>query len=173
METTLRNLESLSPTLVWSHRGSVSTGCEPDISDGISWHKRVETLERLYGFDVQSAGNLGGRMRNAINSAVNSGLWGIIVGADCPSVTAEHILQVHECLSAYDVVLIPSDDGGYVAIGSRVTLPAAFDHCRWGSGHALADTLERLQGSGLTVKCLAPLWDVDTLEDWERWKKSP
>ncbi len=162
-----RQLRPFRPEIWWD--------AEPEPQGAELSTQQLELLSALsagLGERVQEGDNLGERMRKALSQAVREAGAGIIVGSDCPAVTVEHIRHVIEQLRIHDVVLIPSDDGGYVLIGSRVDLPQAFDHARWGTGHALEDTVQALSNAGLSIGYLPELWDVDTWGDWERWQRT-
>jgi hypothetical protein len=67
-----------------------------------------------------------------------------------------------------DVVLGPTEDGGYYLIGMRVPAPALFESMPWSTPAVLGRTLERAQRLGLRVACLPTWFDVDTGADLER-----
>jgi hypothetical protein len=93
----------------------------------------------------------------------------LIIGSDCPSVDAGYIHQALQALDSADVVLGPSDDGGYVLIGARTHCSGMLDNVSWGTDRALAETLVRLEAVGLSCLQLSPRWDVDEPEDWQRF----
>ena len=119
--------------------------------------------------DVQQGGVLGERMEAALAAALGGYSRAIIVGSDCPSVDADYVRQAVTALDSKDVVLGPSDDGGYVLIGARTCVPGMLDNIRWGTEWALSETLERLDSSGLSCEQLAARWDVDEPGDWQRF----
>jgi len=119
----------------------------------------------------QSDGNLGDRMAAALSGALRSHKVAMIVGSDCPSVDAAHVLLGAEKLVHVDVVLGPSEDGGYVLIGARTVVPGMLDGIHWGSEHVLRQTCEKLESAGLSVSLLPMRWDVDEAEDWQRFQR--
>jgi rSAM/selenodomain-associated transferase 1 len=119
----------------------------------------------------QSDGNLGDRMAAALSGALRSHTVAMIVGSDCPSVDADHVLLAAEKLIHVDVVLGPSEDGGYVLIGARKVVPGMLDGIHWGSEHVLRQTCEKLESAGLSVGLLPMRWDVDEAEDWQRFQR--
>src|SRR5262249_35390728 len=68
-------------------------------------------------------------------------------------------------LDDYDVVLGPAHDGGYYLMGLNRHRPALFEDIPWSTPSVLASTAERAGALGLSVHHLAPLRDVDTIED--------
>jgi glycosyltransferase A (GT-A) superfamily protein (DUF2064 family) len=113
--------------------------------------------------------NLGQRMAHALAGAVQDAGAGVIVGSDCPSVDADYVRRAIALLREQDVVLGPSDDGGYVLIGAGRVVPGMLDDIAWGTEAALEQTCQRLQEKGLRYALLEPRWDVDEPEDWQRW----
>ena len=93
----------------------------------------------------------------------------LAAGSDCPSVDADYLWQAVAALDTSDVVLGPSNDGGYVLIGVRRVMPGMLDNVDWGTERVLNQTCDRLAGHGLSVSLLAPRWDVDEPEDWRRF----
>jgi rSAM/selenodomain-associated transferase 1 len=118
---------------------------------------------------IQEGENLGQRMEAALGLALESHCKAVVVGSDCPSVDPEYVREAVAALDASDVVLGPSNDGGYVLIGVRRVVPGMLDHVAWGTESVLDQTRDRLAGCGLSVSLLAPRWDVDEPEDWQRF----
>lgn len=129
--------------------------------------KRIEALGLMQGF--QRGNRLGERMEAALAEGLTQFSKALIVGSDCPSVDAGYIHQALQALDEADVVLGPSDDGGYVLIGARCHLPGMLDNVSWGTERALAETLARLNAVGLSCVQLSPRWDVDEPGDWQRF----
>lgn len=114
--------------------------------------------------------DLGERMLDALDRTLRGHDCAIVIGADCPALTAKHF---HLVLATFavercDVVLIPAEDGGYVLIAARRTQPDMFKDIAWGTGTVLAQQRAALTAAGLTWAELDPLWDVDRPEDLPR-----
>lgn len=132
----------------------------------------VRTLEhRGLAQRIQRGANLGDRMLDALENGLESHAAAMIVGSDCPSVEPAYVHLAVACLHEYDVVLGPSDDGGYVLIGARRVLPGMLDGIEWGTEAVLEQTCARLKELGLSVGLLEPRWDVDEPEDWARFQR--
>jgi uncharacterized protein len=125
-------------------------------------------------FDVsltdQGDGDLGERMLRAFDSALEHIERVIIIGADCPALTAKHIQNAANALANTDVVLMPAEDGGYVLIGATRTDPKMFDNIHWGTASVLVEQRRNLNACGLTLIETDTLWDVDRPEDLPRVK---
>jgi rSAM/selenodomain-associated transferase 1 len=114
----------------------------------------------------QGTGDLGDRMARVLRRFPGPVL---IVGADIPAITRAHIAAGFAALGSHDAVLGPAPDGGYWAIGLKLTRPlppALFDGVRWSGPHAMADTVASLPGR--RIGYLATLHDVDTAADLAR-----
>ncbi|MDI9245146.1 TIGR04282 family arsenosugar biosynthesis glycosyltransferase [Marinobacter sp. CHS3-4] len=128
---------------------------------------RIEALGVRQG--TQEGDVLGERMEAALADALNTHSKAIVVGSDCPSVDAQYVQQAVQALNEADVVLGPSDDGGYVLIGARKHLAGMLADVSWGTDRALEETLARLESVGLSCVQLPARWDVDEPEDWQRF----
>ncbi len=70
-----------------------------------------------------------------------------------------------------DVVMGPSRDGGYWAIGMREARPALLDNMPWSTPHVASETLKRTQTLGLTLSLLPQTFDVDEAADLETLRR--
>ena len=113
----------------------------------------------------QRGADLGRRMKRAFDQAFGAGCREVVlVGTDCPSMTADDLADAFSALAGHDLVLGPSLDGGYWLVGLRA--PAElFGNVPWGTDAVLARTLELAEREGLSVRQLRFLADVDRPED--------
>lgn len=94
----------------------------------------------------------------------------IVVGTDCPSLTAETVEQAFDALERAEVVIGPALDGGYYLIGMSSLQSSLFIDVPWSSADTRAITLERARAAGLRVSLLPVLRDIDTANDWRAWR---
>lgn len=133
-------------------------------------HPRVRQLARSQRVAVESQGDgdLGERMARAIAAYLAAGPV-VIIGSDAPTLPRAHLHRALDALMGSDVVIGPSDDGGYYLIGARVAVPELFAGVRWSTPEVLAATLARL---GARSHALLPPWhDVDSAEDLARLER--
>jgi rSAM/selenodomain-associated transferase 1 len=119
----------------------------------------------------QRGGDLGERQHRLIDEVLGLGLEAaLIIGTDSPTLPRECLDEAVSLVMApdVDVVLGPTEDGGYYLIGMRVPTPALFENMPWSTSTVLGRTLERAQRLGLRVACLPTWFDVDTGADLER-----
>jgi rSAM/selenodomain-associated transferase 1 len=156
-------------TAVEAAVGPVELCCTPDDP-----HPALAALARARGAQLaaQGPGDLGRRMHAAFARALGGARAAILIGADCPALTAQHLRDGAAVLAgAADAVIAPAEDGGYVLIGLKRAADNLFADIRWGGPTVMAQTRERLVAAGLRWRELATLWDVDRPEDLERFRR--
>jgi len=124
-----------------------------------------------YGFPLRSqvAGDLGARMFSAFDQALATHAHVVLIGTDCPALTARHLRQAERTLrDGTDAVFVPCEDGGYALIGLRRVDATLFDGIAWGGGRVMSETRARLKQLGWRWRELDTLWDVDRPEDYQR-----
>lgn len=119
---------------------------------------------------LQVGADLGARMAHAIAASQADADRVLVVGTDCPLLDAQYVAAALTALDDNEVVLGPAEDGGYVLIGMRQLHPQLFTNVTWGTAAVCAQTLAAAQRLDLQVAQLPTLWDVDTLEDWQRYQ---
>jgi rSAM/selenodomain-associated transferase 1 len=139
--------------------GDVTVWCAPDTR-----HRSFRDLG--VALRQQPDGDLGARMLAAFGARPT-----LVIGTDCPALTAAHLRDAVGALATHDVVLIAAEDGGYVLIGARAPHPELFVEMTWSVPSVLAETRARIAALGLTSRELPPLWDVDTEDDLARMER--
>jgi len=155
---------------------AIATACAADIGLVTLWctpgldQTSFQDLAGRYPIALkqQPDGDLGDRMLGAI--AASNGQT-IVIGTDCPALTAEHLRDAAVALDSADIVLIPAEDGGYVLIGAGTVHLALFADIAWGTPAVLAQTRARIADLNLKAVELATLWDVDTETDLARCER--
>ncbi len=119
-------------------------------------------------YRIQGDGDLGKRMSRAFKESFNSGFDRvIIIGTDSPDLDVNLLHNAFDALNANDIVLGPSEDGGYYLIGfkKRSFLPGIFNSINWGSSTVFSDTINMVKKTNHSIHLL-PQWnDMDTLDD--------
>ncbi|MBI3448333.1 MAG: TIGR04282 family arsenosugar biosynthesis glycosyltransferase [Acidobacteria bacterium] len=119
--------------------------------------------------EAQSSGDLGERMAFAMQGKLRAGYRrAVLLGSDSPTLPADHLLAAFDALREADVVLGPSDDGGYYLVGMSRLHVEIFRGIEWGSDGVLGATRARLKRSGTPYVDLGMWHDVDTPEDVAR-----
>lgn len=138
-------------------------------------HPFFRTLADQYGMRIclQEGNDLGEKMFYALKQSLDHASYCILIGTDCPVMTADYLQQAFNMLEkGLDAVIGPAEDGGYVLIGaSRVDI-SWFNNIDWGSQHVLAQSRQRLTANNARYEELQQLWDVDHIDDLHRWRLS-
>jgi len=92
----------------------------------------------------QGEGDLGARMARVVRRVTNEGGAVILMGTDCPGLSAARLRWVAYGLSRFDAVLVPTYDGGYAALGLRRYDPAVFAGIEWSTSSVAGETLARI-----------------------------
>ena len=121
----------------------------------------------------QGNGALGERLARGFSEAFAEGCTRVVaIGSDCPDASADDVREAWQILESSEVVLGPASDGGYWLIGLRQPQPGLLGGISWGSESVLAETLHRAKAMRLQVQLLRILADIDTEQDWERYRAS-
>ena len=113
----------------------------------------------------QRGADLGARMHDAFSRQFLVSQRVILIGSDCPGLTADYLDSAFELLHSRDAVIGPAMDGGYVMIGLKRPEPGLFEQIQWGSRNVLDQTRARFRQLGLDASELVPLHDIDTPGD--------
>ena len=115
----------------------------------------------------QSAGDLGARLAAASHAIPGDVLF---FGVDSPDVPTTFIARAIDLLRHNDVVVGPTDDGGYwcLGLGKSVNAGELLATIEWSTGREFEQTIGRGREMGYAV-ALADRWDdVDRPEDLRR-----
>lgn len=129
-----------------------------DYEDGIA----SELFEKY----LQTGSDLGQKMRNAFQLVFEEGAdRAVIIGSDCPSLNEKMIESAFDRLEENDLVIGPSEDGGYYLLGMNRLFETLFEDIEWSTERVLRQTLEKSEIMMLRVASLPELNDIDNLED--------
>ena len=131
-------------------------------------------------FNLQGKGCLGEKMKRQIiinkKFCTQNNIKNIIfIGTDLPDLCHQDLLNAQRKLQQNDLVLGPSNDGGYWLIGlsekiisTHIYLP--FINIKWGTENVLQNTIDNFASSKLKYKFLDKKIDIDTIFDIENRK---
>ena len=116
----------------------------------------------------QAAGDLGDRLIAAtfdVRKTYDRPV--LLLGLDSPDLPAAALGRATDAVQSADVVLGPTDDGGYWCLGlSRgVDPPALLKGIDWSSGREFTQTLQRAESLGYSTRIVDPWPDVDRIDD--------
>ncbi len=155
--------ENLTSSLTINRYVYFSDQIEPNgIWSDSSYHKKV-----------QCRGNLGKRMSKAIKEQLEIHEKVLLIGTDCALLTKEIINQALQSLDHSDLVIGPTEDGGYYLIGSKNPhKKELYKNIDWGTNRVLKQTIDAAVKNQVSYSLLPLLYDIDTQKEWNRlgWK---
>ena len=119
-------------------------------------------LKRRFDAELidQGRGSLGARMARVLRCFAHGG-GALLVGTDLPSLPIAALSRLYALLQRHPLVLGPSLDGGYYAVGVRGEVPPIFTGIRWGSARVFTETVKRIKFAKRRLTT-GPVWhDVD------------
>ena len=131
-------------------------------------------------FNLQGKGCLGEKMKRQIiinkKFCTQNKIKNIIfIGTDLPDLCHQDLLNTQRKLQQNDLILGPSNDGGYWLIGlsakiilNHTYLP--FINIKWGTENVLQNTIDNFAFTKLKYKFLEKKIDIDTINDIENRK---
>lgn len=135
----------------------------------------------------QQGADLGEKLHNAFIDSFEQGYdKTAIIGSDCLDLTVQDICKAFDRLdtakessagngnsngsltkknSATDVVVGPTEDGGYYLIGASRPVPRLFDKIKWSTDSVFSDTVDLLSNQNIQFASLPKKYDVDSFEE--------
>lgn len=139
--------------------------------------EKANAFKAMYpGFDhvmAQQGDDLGQRMLRAFEQLLkgNDIDRAVLIGCDIPDIDTALIEESRQLLDKADLVLGPTEDGGYYLIGLKKPYKALFKNIDWGTNSVLERTLVQARKVKLKVALLPRLHDLDTLDDLKRFEE--
>ena len=121
-------------------------------------------------FYLQGKGSLGERMRRQILRHQKKERPLIFIGTDLPNLCHIEVLETISRLESNEVVIGPSNDGGYwlIAFSEKImsnNLFNPFIDIKWSTSNVLQKTIDNLNKINLKVDYLNNKIDVDNIHD--------
>ena len=114
---------------------------------------------------------MGERLDHVLTQCLNSGFDQVVaINSDSPTLPSRHVAEAFSRLAdeTVDMVLGPTDDGGYYLIGWKRAYPQLVRDVTMSTPHVLDDTLDVAAASDVRVSLLANWHDVDEPSDLDR-----
>ena len=147
---------------------------------GIGFNKSRRWSNKLgiRNFNLQGRGCLGEKMKRQIiinkKSLLNKKIKNIIfIGTDLPDLCHLDIVTTIKELKEHDLILGPSNDGGYwlIAFSEKILsshLHLPFINIKWSSENVLQNTIDNFSSIDIKYKFLNTKIDIDTIIDIEK-----
>ena len=123
----------------------------------------------------QLGDDLGARLISTFDQLFQLGFTQVMaVDSDTPTLPTAYLEHALRLIAerGNDVVLGPTEDGGYYLIGLRRSHRGLFEHMPWSTSQVFPETVRRAEMRGLRVACTARWYDVDTPDDLTRLRES-
>ena len=92
----------------------------------------------------------------------------VAFNSDSPHLPRSVLEDAFEALTAHDVVVGPTHDGGYYLVGAKASHPTLFANDGMGTSSALERLLSRARALELSVGLAASFYDIDVADDLTR-----
>lgn len=156
-------------------RMALAADCGPvELHGAPASHSFLRALARRHALTLRSQGkgDVGKRMYEAFRHGLRTHRRMLLIGSDCPAMSAADLRLATRLLRGCDAVLTPAEDGGYPLIGLARNSPSLFDGVAWSTSKVMAQTRARLTRLGWRWRELRTLWDIDRPADLVRLKAS-
>ena len=125
--------------------------------------------DEVYLKKNQVGNDLGQRMHHAFDFLFEKGYQKIIIiGTDCFELSSSILLDAFTVLNTNEVVIGPSEDGGYYLLGMRQFFPFLFEEKAWSTDTVYNSTIQQLKMHKISYGILPILNDIDTEDDWNQ-----
>ncbi|MBI3321322.1 MAG: TIGR04282 family arsenosugar biosynthesis glycosyltransferase [Candidatus Omnitrophica bacterium] len=122
-----------------------------------------------WSLQPQCGMTLGDRLRHAADEAFAQGATRVvIIGTDSPWLAPADIREAFAALAHAELVVGPTEDGGYYLIGLSCSASALFKGVAWSSSRVYAQTRRNARALGLRTRRLRMGYDVDRVDDLPR-----
>ena len=113
---------------------------------------------------IQKGNNLGDRIINALNISFKNFSPVVVIGSDLWKLEISDIEDTFRILKNKNVVIGPSNDGGYYLIGMNYLDAKIFENKNWGQESVLNDTIRDIDDK-TNIHLLDEKTDIDTYDD--------
>ena len=133
----------------------------------------VNELARLAGKDVSVVAQKGEGLAAGLTSVFAHFAEGhqrriIAFNSDSPHLPRSVLEDAFRTLAEHEIVVGPTDDGGYYLVGAKASHPSLFASDGMGTHSALERLLSRARALELSVGFLDPFYDIDVADDLTR-----
>jgi glycosyltransferase A (GT-A) superfamily protein (DUF2064 family) len=152
---------------LWDSSGVIAPGGRkvlvyaPGVDEVGSWFDT--RVPAAYALQPQSDGDRGSRLASFFAGEFEDGARRVVaIASEAPTLDPSFVIGAFVALEGRDIVLGPSTDGGYYLVGCRQGVPPCFEGVDWKRADVLGQTIDRLDGTGLSVAVLPPWYVVAT-----------
>ncbi|MEO5718221.1 MAG: TIGR04282 family arsenosugar biosynthesis glycosyltransferase [Chthoniobacterales bacterium] len=154
-------LRDLSASIDKAGSHSLGIGCYTPVGSEEVYR---DILPERFELIAQREGDFGHRLAGAVEDLLSIGFAATcLINSDSPTAPPAVFAEAARILSMPNeqLVLGPSEDGGYYLIGMKKLHPRLFEEIDWSTDRVLAQTRARASELGLKVHLLPVCYDVD------------
>lgn len=143
-----------------------------DASDAGNIRKAFKQLPDApgYTFLPHKGSHFAEKFSHALNATLAMGFQEVvIIGNDCPDLSAALLSESFRQLDTHDIVLGPARDGGFYLLGLRQFDESLLSGIRWCSGAVRAQLIGNIARLGLSLHLLPQQRDIDARSDLHNW----
>ena len=132
-------------------------------------------LKNIFGDDKiyfpQMGESLGERMYMAIQRVLAKDYGScVLIGTDVPEIKQADLDYAFRLLDVHDIVLGPTQDGGYYLVGMKKPVREVFEKQTYSHASVLENTAKATFEAGYTVGFARTLHDIDEKEDISKFR---
>jgi rSAM/selenodomain-associated transferase 1 len=136
---------------------------EPDADD------LSRAVEASVSIVAQKGKGLAAGLASAFAHFTKSGSQRVIAfNSDSPHLPPSALERAFAVLESFDLVVGPTQDGGYYLVGAKASHPALFEDDRMSTASALETLMARARNRQLSIGLVDPFYDVDEASDLTR-----
>ena len=115
--------------------------------------------------------DLGERLAGVSSELIGRGFNKVLMlDSDSPNLPSSYIKEGLSSLDETDIVLGPTDDGGYYLVGLKEPIPEMFMDIPWSTSEVTEVTKQKIAGLGKSLFLLKNWYDVDTKDSLKKLK---
>jgi rSAM/selenodomain-associated transferase 1 len=146
---------------VASEGGAQGLICYTPVGDEVAFDG---LLPEGFALIAQRGDGFGERLLRAAEDILSYGFGSVcLIDSDSPTLPSSALRTAVIALAkpGKQVIVGPSDDGGYYLMGMKRVEPLLFERIRWSTKHVYVETVERVHEAGLELVELPKWYDVD------------
>jgi rSAM/selenodomain-associated transferase 1 len=133
-------------------------------------HELQRILPQAVSYIAQQGTGLTAALSEAFEVGLALGYSKVLcISSDNPTLPGQYLEKAFQFLENNELVLGPTEDGGYYLIGASQVYPFLFEGMTWSTDTVLAETVRRAEQAELGPRLLPGWYDLDTALELSRF----
>ncbi len=129
-------------------------------------------LPQTVDYIVQDTPGLTGALTEGFVKGLAAGFSKVLcISSDNPTLPGQYLAEALQSLETSELVLGPTEDGGYYLIGAKKAYPSLLNDMIWSAETVMSETIKRAEEGALKVEVLPGWYDLDTGAELERFRE--